>query len=155
MSLETRRVESLKFKKSSKSWPSISLRVLCVTWNLTLCGRSTDKLPLPPLPKTAKPVWAKQLTKRKCLVVKVTFQFVHTITGHLAVILPSIARGRSHSVVTRAYHRNIGTRGITFSGLWNPVPKAYYLSLLNYWYYISAAIINSLFNAMLTYWVYI
>ncbi len=32
-----------------------------------------------PLPKAAKPVWAKQLTRLPCLVVYVKFQFVYTI----------------------------------------------------------------------------
>ncbi len=31
-----------------------------------------------PLPKAAKPVWAKQLTRLPCLVVDVKFQFVYT-----------------------------------------------------------------------------
>ncbi len=31
-----------------------------------------------PLPKAAKPVWAKQLTRLPCLVVYVKFQFVST-----------------------------------------------------------------------------
>ncbi len=31
-----------------------------------------------PLPKAAKPVWAKQLTRLPCLVVYVKFQFVYT-----------------------------------------------------------------------------
>ncbi len=31
-----------------------------------------------PLPKAAKPVWAKQLTRLPCLVVCVKFQFVYT-----------------------------------------------------------------------------
>ncbi len=30
-----------------------------------------------PLPKAAKPVWAKQLTRLPCLVVYVKFQFVY------------------------------------------------------------------------------
>ncbi len=31
-----------------------------------------------PLPKAAKPVWAKQLTRLPCLVVYFKFQFVYT-----------------------------------------------------------------------------
>ncbi len=31
-----------------------------------------------PLPKAAKPVWAKQLTRLPCLVLYVKFQFVYT-----------------------------------------------------------------------------
>ncbi len=31
-----------------------------------------------PLPKAAKPVWAKQLTRLPCLVVSAKFQFVYT-----------------------------------------------------------------------------
>ncbi len=31
-----------------------------------------------PLPKAAKPVWAKQLTRLRCLVAYVKFQFVYT-----------------------------------------------------------------------------
>ncbi len=34
----------------------------------------------PPLPKAAKPVWAKQLTRLPCLVVCGKFQFVYTPT---------------------------------------------------------------------------
>ncbi len=33
-----------------------------------------------PLPKAAKPVWAKQLTRLPCLVVYVKFQFVNKNT---------------------------------------------------------------------------
>ncbi len=35
-----------------------------------------------PLPKAAKPVWAKQLTRLPCLVVNVKFQFVYTLLNH-------------------------------------------------------------------------
>ncbi len=31
-----------------------------------------------PLPKAAKPAWAKQLTRLPCLVVYVKFQFMYT-----------------------------------------------------------------------------
>ncbi len=35
-----------------------------------------------PLPKAAKPVWAKQLSRLPCLVVYVKFQFVYTSGGN-------------------------------------------------------------------------
>ncbi len=34
-----------------------------------------------PLPKAAKPVWAKQLTRLPCVVVCVKFQFMYTINA--------------------------------------------------------------------------
>ncbi len=34
-----------------------------------------------PLPKAAKPVWAKQLIRLPCLVVYVKFQFVYTMNS--------------------------------------------------------------------------
>ncbi len=36
-----------------------------------------------PLPKAAKPVWAKQLTRLPCLVVNVKFQFVYTTSSKI------------------------------------------------------------------------
>ncbi len=36
-----------------------------------------------PLPKAAKPVWAKQLTRLPCLVVYIKFQFVYSTESEM------------------------------------------------------------------------
>ncbi len=69
-------------------WPKSKLLIIIMRWQVYRMARLVGKgvwfqhrgnhwwAAPPPLPKAAKPVWAKQLTRLPCLVVYVKFQFV-------------------------------------------------------------------------------
>ncbi len=56
----------------------------------------------PPLPKAAKAVWAKQLTRLPCLVVYVKFQFVYTTTSEIGIQLLLASTSSNILVVRRS-----------------------------------------------------
>ncbi len=67
------------------------------------------------LPKTAKPVWAYQLTRLPYLVVNVKFQFVYTTTSEIGCqVLPSstssnVLLGRGSE---KAFNECLGVRNV-------------------------------------------